>query len=239
MSWNDEPAPSLAVELSCPSAHPPVRAPASLVSLADRHCRLVSAVDLPPLAPETGLTLTVTARPALEIVGVVEHHSGRTIGLRVTRVGHREKRYFPREDGGLAVRWRPVDPDHADDAPRGSPTTMPSSAEFDDGWHRPQPFVNFSASGIRFHDRAPVAKGDALRVAFQVDPAEPWHLTTAEVVRCSALPKDTADTAPSGRDASEIAVAFRTISAPALEALADYTLDQQVAALARHALGRL
>ncbi len=209
------------VELVCAGLEPPVCTRAALMSVTARRCALETEVEIPPLEPDTGVVVRLEARRAMEIVGLVERHVGRTIDVHVTRVSHREKRYFPREFGGIDLRWKRVEGE--------SPAVLAAwrrglSAVDEDAWHIPNPFMNFSASGLRFRDVATIDPGDVILVEFRVQGATVWHRATAVVIRY---------TPNIDGHLAEAAIAFRDIDPKSVEALADYTLDRQLSELAR------
>ena len=142
--------------------------------------------------------------------------------VAVTRVNHQEKRYFPREFAGLTVRWKRLTGSSVDALIAAWRRGLSEVGE--DDWNSPEPFMNFSASGLRFRDAAECLEGDVLLVSLRLPGEDRWHRATASVVRRIESADGTA----------EIAVAFRDIDAASVEALADYTLDRQLAELARH-----
>ena len=106
---------------------------------------------------------------------------------------------------------------------------MPGAADCspwinDEGWNTPEPLMNFSASGLRFRDSAPCEEGDNILITFQLHGQSVWHRATATVVRRTP--------AENGMGA-DIAIAFQDMEPQAVEALADFTLDRQLAELAR------
>ena len=207
------------VELTC-AGQSSLRARGLLTAFSDRIVTLRLEGQIEPLQADTGVVLCLEDRPAMEIVGLVESHEDLELTVRITRVTHHEKRYFPREYGGIELRWRRLEAAARADAPAEALLTDDQGE-----WHQPHPFMNFSASGLRFRDTAPCEEGDTLQLLFRVEDQSVWHQATATVVRRAP--------APDGTDA-EIAVAFDEIAPASIQALADYTLDRQLDELASH-----
>lgn len=217
---------SFPVELVCAVREPPLRARALLTSFTARACSVRTDIELPRLPPETTVTLRLEDRRATEVSCRIIQQTGRDLELRVTAVHHPEKRYFPREYGGIDVRWKRLD--HAGREAAIHAWRKGLFAIDGDGWNTPEPYMNFSASGLRFRDKAPCSEGDLLLVTFRVQGQAVWHRAAATVVRRT----QTDDGA-----SPEIAVTFDDIPTDAVEALADFTLDRQLTELARHGLG--
>ena len=216
----------IAVELVCPISKPPLTAPATLFAFEDRQCEVRIRAPIPTLAPDTSVMLRLTERRALEIFGLVAQHEGDRVDVRIVRVSHREKRYFPREEGSFDLKWKRLEGASVEAASQAWRRGL-FEVDRDDEWNIPSPVMNFSASGLRFRDHAPCAPGDVLLVTFRPSGQTAWHRATASVVRREPDPRD--DAAP-----PEVAVEFVDIDPASVEALADFTLDRQLDELARH-----
>lgn len=214
-------ADALRVEMICGA--PPVTTRATLSSLVARHCALRLDQDVPPLAPDTNIMLRLEERRRMEIIGVVARHEGRRIDIRIVRISHAERRYFPREEGGIELRYKRLQGTGTEAAMQAWRRGLFEVAG-DDDWSHPKPFMNFSASGLRFADRFEGDEGDLLLLTFRLDGQTVWHRATATVVRCAPTPPD---------GVTEVAVDFTDVEHATVEALTDFTLDRQLAELAR------
>lgn len=211
----------IVVELECVDGDPTVRVRARLTGFSARRCTLRMEDETAQLRPNSPVVLRLVDRRAMEIFGLVEWHAGRDLEINITRVNHHEKRYFPREYGGIDVRWKRMDgrrPVTAEAWRRGLHSVD------DEEWNTPDPYMNFSASGLRFRDTSPCDEGDTVLIALRPHGQAEWHRAIATVVRrASSLENESA----------EIAVAFQDIDPASVEALADFTLDRQLAELVR------
>lgn len=137
---------------------------------------------------------------------------------RLVKTAPPDKREYPRVHGAVHVRYRVAPGDDAEDAwMRGE--DVPGAERV------PDPFMNFSATGLAFDDRDVAHEGDVLLVDFDV-PQDPrtWR-ATARVVRVAPIPIDERD---EGVDATHrVAIAFERISEDAVDALGRYTLRIQ------------
>lgn len=147
--------------------------------------RLVSAdrefakVELLGAAPEdltagTGIVVRPEGERNLELVGVVSATESTRLEIEMSRAGHREQRWSPRERGRLKFRYYRMD-EAAGDADGwldGAPTPDAPGVE-------PDPRVELSLDGLAF--LSPAELSGRLRIAFVHRGRE--HRLLAQVVR--------------------------------------------------------
>lgn len=208
----------LQVELICATLNPPLRMQGTIRDVEGRSC-WVDLEEAPPssLTPDLGVVLDVQDHSSLHIVGIVRARTERAIKLEISRIAHHEKRYFPREDGGLEVQYKPVE-----SLERAAKGWLHGLHEVDDSdWMHPPPFMNFSGSGLRFEVAAALPEDSGVLLSFKI-PGDPnLYRATARVVRCDAIGAHT-----------YAAVEFVEIAPEAVQALADFTMERQLEQLA-------
>ena len=167
------------------------------------------------------------------IMGIVSGVDGRRLQVKTDRVVEADKRDFPRLQGGISVKYRVL----------GGQESQAEAEAWVDGkdltaqgeWRVPDPFMDFSGSGLRFCDQLCCEEGDLLLMKMQVPPSgNPWR-ATARVVRLSPMrteeEEDQDEKALQDAPTHHIAVAFEKVPAEATEALAAFTLRIQDALL--------
>lgn len=204
------------VEFECPHRAPPLRTEARLTAFSRKRCSVLVADEDPPLIePGTQVELKVVYRRELKVEAVVEQQAGREIDLRNERIVHPDQRYFARENAGIELRWKRIEDDGREAT---SEAWRRGLFAVDEDWNTPDPFMNFSASGLRFRDQATCNPGDIVLVAFRLPSDDQWRRAQANVVRM--VPRDDGQ--------NEIAVAFEHLEEASVEALAMFALDCQM-----------
>jgi hypothetical protein len=159
---------------------------------------------------------------APRVIVAVEAVEGRTLTTRMVKVPPRDLREYPRLQGIVALRYR-VAGDDGDAAAwlRGDVVHRPE--------HVPDPFMNFSATGLAFDDGPHAADHDLLLLEFSLPgDATQWR-STARVVRVWPIPIDERDDEQPA--SHRIAIVFETIPQGATAALTEYTMHIQEALL--------
>lgn len=187
-------------------------------------------MDVPSGTPSLGsgeslvLDFPRDAGVARAIVHVASHE-GTRVRARIVKVPVSDQREYPRMHGGIRLRYCIVpagQEDAASDAWLRSGT--PTGPFYD-----PDPFMNFSATGLAFEDKDHAKEGEVILCSLGV-PGDPhdWR-ATADVVRVMRIPIDERD---EGVDATHrVAVHFRDLPDEAREALRRHTLRIQEAYL--------
>lgn len=160
------------------------------------------------------------------VLAVVTERDGAALRLSVKRSQPRDKREFPRMHGGIKVRYTAISP-----GDESAADAWYRRGEAPDGvdWGAPDPFMDFSASGLKFEDIPRCVEDDLLLLELEVPTAEGRWRGVARVVRVSPI-------APEDREAGSsathhIAVEFQSLPAEAIEALMTFTLHLQGALL--------
>jgi hypothetical protein len=103
-------------------------------------------------------------------------------------------------------------------------------------WWEPDPFMDFSGSGLKFEDRLHCEAGDLVLLELSIPPAETLWRATARVVRVEPIEREgveDADPATGDREPTHrVAIEFIDLPQEAAEALAAFTLKIQGALLA-------
>lgn len=135
----------------------------------------------------------------------------------------RDKRVFPRTVGGIPLRYRVV---HTDDPEIVTARWM---SGYDDlagpgEWRQPDPFMNFSASGLRFEDAPIVEMGDVLLCELGVGSSETRWRAVGTVMRLLPIAPDKREVPHATH---HIAIMFTDAPTGLVEALEAYTLQLQ------------
>ena len=135
---------------------------------------------------------------------------GHRVSLSEEAAHQADKRDYPRLHAGLPIRFRPVSEDEAARWAAGDP--------IGGNWAEPDPYMNFSVSGLRFDCNDELPEGSLIALELQIgDDVAMWR-ASARIVRCF---KATGD-----RPAS-IAVTFESLPTGARDALSELTLQIQ------------
>jgi hypothetical protein len=221
-------------QVLCLSATPPLIKTARIVRSGAEGMEL--DLEDPETTLQEGMRVVLAGGEddPFRIMGVVTGVDGCRLKVKTERVVESDKRDFPRLQGGLTVRFRVLVDPVAEDAVAawlsGGDVT-PEGGE----WRDPDPFMDFSGSGLRFDDRPVCDVGDLLLVELQVPPAENKWRATASVVRLIPLRKEEMEDQDSeaGKQppTHHIAVRFEHLPGEATEALAVFALSIQDALL--------
>lgn len=181
--------------------------------------------------PATELPATVGSRVAVRDADDGDWMHGEVMSIddgrylvRIDRVVPRDLREFPRMYGAIQLEYQPIPAGSVDDlvAPWQEEGEAPT-----DVWLRPDPFMNFSASGLQFDVSPPPRAGDHLLMAFTVPTDDTRWRAIARVVRVAPIPPEEIETQPFADGASipthRIAVHFTHVPGGALRALMRFT----------------
>ncbi|MGC6508200.1 MAG: PilZ domain-containing protein [Myxococcota bacterium] len=124
-----------------------------------------------------------------------------------------DKRLHPRLFGNIPTRIQPANDTNIQ-------KWLDGELDIEDGWLKPEPFMNFSVNGLSFDLSTPLINGATCLVEFSVGDQKQKHRTQATVVR---------SVEKSG--AYEIAVHFSGLSQIAKNLLSEFTLSIQEALL--------
>ena len=126
------------------------------------------------------------------LFGRVEAEWVHGLQVRVRGMTYAERRDYARVYGGITMLYQVVD---AEDELVG--TRWMSRGEAPGmHWHTPDPFMDFSGSGMRFHHIDTSAKGDQILLEFKVPGGEEWRRAVGVVVRVQEIPAEQIDDVP-------------------------------------------
>lgn len=223
-----------AVEVLCLSVSPPLIRKGTLAGQVGEHLEILldGESDFQP-----GMRVAVAGRAEgpLRVLGTVSEIQGRRLRIETGRVIPEEKRAFPRMPGGIRLRYCSLSGKEAEKACRAW-MSGGGGTWWDVEWREPDPFMDFSASGLRFEDARACRVGDTVLLELQVPgAAETWR-AVARVVRVEAVERESAAADSGGENAGRapgyaIAVHFTDLPAGARAALGAFTLRIQNALL--------
>lgn len=201
-----------------PAAVPPYVGRGTVVSRSEDAMDVVVEGGLP--APGASLVVELD-RPdgPLRMMATLREASGQHLSLTITRMARPEYRAYPRVEGMLRVRYH-VPAEGAADADAWLAGAPPSGPE-----RVPDPFVNFSVSGLQFEDLPHAADGDTVFLSFQMPGAETVWRAVGRVTRVQPIPLEERD--PELEATHRIALHFIRSLAEADDALATYTMQMQ------------
>ena len=222
------------VEILCMSVTPPLIKKGRITCQGNDFCEVI--LDETESELELGTQIILDGEPEneLRMTGMVVEVSGSKFRVETDRVVLSDKRSFPRMQGGIRVRYRVL-------SGRGSKAVSSAWLNGDEApgregdWWEPDPFMDFSGSGLKFDDQLHCAVEDSLLLELQVPSSEGcWH-ATARVVRIEPIPPEEKDDMDDVRrelaPTHQIAVEFIHIPKEATEAIATFTLRIQSALL--------
>jgi len=222
----------VSAQVLCLSATPPLIKTGRVVSCGAEELEL--DLEDPHAGFREGLHVVLAGgeETPFRIMGIVSGVQGRRLRLKTERVVDIDKRDFPRLQGGISVRYRRLGDAESGDAAQAWVAGEASPGEGE--WQVPDPFMDFSGSGLRFEDRLCCSEGDLLLVEMQVPPSGNLWRATARVVRLTPIrEQEETQQKNAGRNAPthHVAVAFEHVPREVVEALAAYTLRIQDALL--------
>ncbi len=170
------------------------------------------------LPPNVQLIVDFAGEPGVSraIVAVLGQRDGRLL-VQVVRVPTSDKREYPRMHGGITLRYhqlpRATAAAAAEDWMRGGPPVGPE--------HEPDPFMNFSVTGLAFDDVLTCQEEDLLGILVKIPGDDHTWRGVAWVIRVSKIPIDERD---ESIDATHrIAVNFQELPDEARIALGKHT----------------
>ncbi|NCG17673.1 MAG: hypothetical protein GWP91_01475 [Rhodobacterales bacterium] len=144
--------------------------------------------------------------------------------LKVRRMTHSERRDYTRVYGGITLLYQVIDAGGEELTLR---RWIDRGESVNDTWQTPDPFMDFSGSGLRFHHLPLCKAGDTLLLEFKVPGSEDWHRATGEVIRVMEIPEDDRDNVPFESGAvlptHWIAIQFNEISGSTVRSLVAFT----------------
>lgn len=150
--------------------------------------------------------------------GRVDSDGTEVLHVSVRGTQPRDRREFNRSWGAIRVRWKVAEGNEIDRWMTGE--------EVGGAWHRPDPFMDFSGSGLKFHDATAPAAGEMVLVELGLPRERALHRATARVVRVREIPLEERDEAPHEPGATipthAVAIHFEDIAPGTTEALVGF-----------------
>ncbi len=187
--------------------------------------------DAPDLKVGTRLVLNLRGGAPRRVTATVRERTGLRVKAQEHRATSPGNRYYPRLAGGVPLRYRVANPKKIDtEVDRwmsGDVDDVPRSA-----WRCPDPFMNFSVTGLRFDDEALVSEDDILLCELGVGASPERWRAVATVVRVAELAPGERELIVGDRYATHsIAIHFIALPPDAGDALTHYAIRLQRAQL--------
>jgi len=173
-----------------------------------------------------GMKVIVDAGEATElrVVGEIGLVQENLIHVESRTLVRRDKRIFPRTYGGIRLRYQVVEPG-------ATQAWIDSAADPGGTWNSPDPFMDFSGSGLKFEDQEKCKAEDTLLLELCIPPSDDLYRASARVVRLFPIPQKESDASERDPDTPapthQIAVHFENLPPEAVEALMAFTLRVQ------------
>jgi hypothetical protein len=144
--------------------------------------------------PALGTAVGISSSDLMNWVqGEVTEVEGDVIQIAVRSEIPADRRDYSRTYGGIDLRYQVIPRQQVELISRRWMATGKSTS---DTWFKPDPFMDFSASGLKFHDNERCTAGDQLLVEFRVPGSPVVHRATAHVIRVLPIPTDEMDNEP-------------------------------------------
>ena len=222
------------VEMICLSVSPPVIRNGRVTCQGEGPCEVVLEEPEPRLEPGMRVVLDGGPDRDLRIKGLVTGVEGPRLRVQLERVVPPDKRSFPRMYGGIHVRYRVLAAGQGDE---GASAWVAGGDEPAGGgvWREPDPFMDFSGTGLRFEDQLHCRPEDRLLIELRLPSSEDLWRATARVVRVDPIRSDDLggreEKEPASVPTHQIAVEFLEMPADATEALTEFGMRIQDALL--------
>jgi len=219
--WSPEHS-TVTADLLALKAVPPLIARGQVTFEGPTACVVATESECPGLKVGMDVVIDACREAACRLIGHVVGLEGHQVRIQVRTVVPTDQRIFPRMWGGIEVRYRPVQ----NGEPGDTLESWLAGAPAEGSWSQPAPYMDFSASGLRFEDRETCQKDDRVLLEFRLPfRAETWR-ATARVVRVAPLtPEELADQDPSAEVPAthEVALEFIDLGPGAIDSLMDFT----------------
>jgi hypothetical protein len=174
------------VDVICLSVSPPLIRRGRVTRHREGPCEVVLEGPEPALEPGMRIVLDGGPDRDMRIKGRIAEREGSRLRVETERVVPSDKRSFPRMYGGIHVRYRVLAAD-----PEGKIASAWVDGEDVPGnegeWRAPDPFMDFSGTGLRFEDQLHCATNDLLLMELALPSSEDRWRATARVVRVDPI----------------------------------------------------
>lgn len=181
-----------------------------------------------PLDFSSGMQVVIdSGADGLRIAGVIRRVFGNRVEVEAKQIKESDKRTFPRMQGGIVLTYHVVkDPELPSKWMKGENLQHLN-------WHSPDPFMDFSVSGLRFEHALICNPNDTLLLELAIPNTDNLWRAVARVVRVGEIPEEELQNYDDDelRPTHWIAVHFVELSTEAREALMAFTIQIQEAFL--------
>lgn len=150
------------------------------------------------------------------LMGTVIEETEDGVKVALRRVVPKDRRTAPRGLGGIELLYQVAR--HTGDVKAWLAGKKDAGGQV---WHRPDPYMSFSSSGLRFEDQQGCAEGDLILLRLAIPGSGQSFRGTARVVRVRPIP----ESERSGEASCRIAVAFVDLDPEARDALVERVLE--------------
>jgi len=222
---------SVSIDMVCTSLVPPMIA-RGRVTLFDGEAYEVEIDDpVPPLSKGSQVILDFTEGDHDRVIATVSEIHGRMLRVSGKTVSHRDKRAFPRLYGSVKLSYRKMSASESNSAVDA--WLSGGLEEAGANWLNPDPFMNFSVTGLKFEDQETCANGDTLLLEFSVPTSGKTFRCKSRVARVAPLEPGTS--VLDHEDSIEfrkgqappthsVAIEFENMPRDGREALSEFTL---------------
>jgi hypothetical protein len=168
------------------------------------------------------------------IKGLIAEAQGYRLRVETERVVPPDKRSFPRMYGGIHLRYRVLAPGETE-RDCGAWLAGAELPAWEGEWREPDPFMDFSGTGLRFEDELHCGRDDRMLIELKLPDSEHAWRTAARVVRVDPIrPDEWKQGEEAGQEPArthQIAVEFIELPSDATEALTAFAMRIQEALL--------
>jgi len=182
---------SVAVDLVCTSLVPPMIARGRIILFDGEAYELEVDDPVPPVGAGSQVILDFTDDNRPRVIASISEIQGRRIRVAEKSLSHRDKRAFPRLYGSVKLNYRPMRVAESDQAIH---TWLEGGLEEAGAtWYSPDPFMNFSVTGLKFEDIETCNNGDTLLLEFSVPTSNKTFRCKSRVARVAELEPGTSN----------------------------------------------
>ncbi len=204
---------SVGARIICAGGEMPIMVSGTLVSRSDDDVTVHCQDNASALNPGAKVVLTFdegNERWTGVVDGLQPVEGGIAVHVISPNAHAADKRDYPRLHAGLPIRYRV--------AQDGEAAAWTNGADLAGDWHTPDPYMNFSVSGLRFDVHPEVNDGDLLLLELRIGEDSPTWRATARVIRVFE---------GGGQQSANVAVSFVDLPEDAQAALSELTLQIQ------------
>tara|TARA_B110000037_G_C17106126_1_gene499899 strand:- start:1022 stop:1699 length:678 start_codon:yes stop_codon:yes gene_type:complete len=209
---------SSSVDVVCTSLVPPVIARGRITHFDGLAYDLEIDEPVPPISVGAQVILDLTEIRGARVIATISEVQGSHMKAAQKAVSEPDKRAFPRLYGSVDLAFRAIKPDESEASIDAWISSGLETAG--ESWHSPDPFMNFSVTGLKFEEYTTHKIGDVILLGFTVPTSESIFRCRGKVARCKELPNQSGVAIKS----NSIAVEFLDMSPEGREALSEFTL---------------